>query len=159
MAQMAFRIYMDSNLPSVRTGLRGLRDDIDMTDVARIGAEAMQKGQQSTAPVGSGPGVHGRIPRSIETSVKSTDNRGSAEGVSRTRLDIATYTNLGTGLHGPKHSEYFIPRPDWGEGRGIWHPGIRGTHWFERGANLGAPVALAAFRAKVTEMLALRGID
>jgi hypothetical protein len=62
-------------------------------------------------------------------------------------------------LHGPEKSEYFIPRPDWGEGRGIMHPGIRGTHWFERGANLGSPLALAAFRAKVMTILTLRGLD
>jgi hypothetical protein len=156
---MHFRVYIDSNLPSVRAGLSAMQDEIDFKDVAKIGIEAIQQAQQQQAPIGSGPGVHGRIPRSIETSVRSTDSEGSAEGVSRTIYGPAIFTNLGTGLHGPEHSEYFIPRPDWGEGRGIMHPGIRGTHWFERGANLGSPLALAAFRAKVMTILALRGLD
>jgi hypothetical protein len=159
MARLQFRVYIDSNLPSVRAGLADMHGDIDMRDVAKAGIEAMQLAQIGQAPIGSGAGVHGRIPRSLETSVRSTDSEGSAEGASFTRYGPAIFTNKGTGLYGPEHAEYFIPRPDWGEGRGIMHPGIRGTHWFERGANLGSPLALAAFRAKVMTLLSLKGID
>lgn len=157
MATIPFRLDIDNNFGDARRKLELTRESIDFTDVAREGIEAMALAQIGQAPIGSGPGVHGHIPRSIETQVYPLGG-GSAVGRSRTNERTAVYTNLGTGLHGPEGKEYFIPRPDWGEGRGIWHPGIKGTHWWERGANLGSPIALAAFRRKVSEIIAMRGL-
>lgn len=157
MATIPFRLELDHNVGSVRAALKEMESSIDFTDVAREGIEAMALGQIGQAPIGEGPGVHGSIPRSIDTQVYPLGG-GSAVGRSRTNEPRAVFTNVGTGTHGPEGKEYFIPRPDWGEGRGIWHPGIKGTHWWERGANTGSPVALAAFRRKVSEIMTLRGL-
>lgn len=158
MGQISFRIYIDHNYGEMRQDLARMQDDMDFGDVAEEGIRYMQLSQIGEAPIGSGPGVHGRIPRSIEPYEVNRFPDGSAEGISRTRYGPAIFTSLGTGKYGPEGKEYFIPRPDWGEGRGIMHPGIRGTQWWERGANKGAPLALAAFKRKVDTIMRLRGM-
>lgn len=158
MGTLAWRVEIDHNIGSLGAELRRMQRDIDFGDVAEEGIRYMQLSQIGEAPIGSGKGVHGRIPRNIDLPDVRRYPDGSAEGISRTRYGPAIFTNLGTGLYGPEKKEYFIPRPDWGEGRGIWHPGIRGTHWWERGANKGAPLALAAFKRKVETIMRWRGL-
>ena len=138
--------------------VRRIQRESDFSRVVADGINAIQREQKRIAPVGqSGRGPHGRIARSILPAKIYIRNDGSAEGVSRTTYGPAIFTNEGTGSFSPGGRPYFIPRPDWGKGEGLTHPGIRGTGWWERGANLGSPLALRAFQNKVERMLRIRG--
>lgn len=127
----------------------------DMSQVVLEGINAMQKYQRQYAPVGeTGSGPHGRIPRSIRPARVMRRNN-SASATSRTDYGPAIFTNEGTGTkqsHGGGRP-YFIPIGS----SGFWHPGIRGTHWWERGAERGSIIALAAFRRKIERTLQIRG--
>jgi hypothetical protein len=127
----------------------------DVSQVVLEGITAMQRYQRQYAPRGeTGEGPHGRIPRSIRPARVMRRNN-SASATSRTDYGPAIFTNEGTGT---KQSSgggrpYFIPRGS----SGFWHPGIRGTHWWERGAERGSIIALAAFRRKIERTLQIRG--
>jgi hypothetical protein len=117
----------------------------------------MQRYQRQYAPVGeTGDGPHGRIPRSIRPARVMRRNN-SASATSRTDYGPAIFTNEGTGTRKSSGGgrPYFIPKAFGGVG--VWHPGIRGTHWWERGADRGSIIALAAFRRKIERTLQIRG--
>ena len=135
--------------------VRQINHDMDLSQVVLEGINSMQRYQRYYAPVGeTGPGPHGRIPRSIRPARVMRRNN-SASATSRTDYGPAIFTNEGTGTKsgGGGGRPYFIPRG----ASGFWHPGIRGTHWWERGAERGSIIALAAFRRKVERTLQIRG--
>lgn len=158
MAKTFYTIKAHHNYGGFREELVRIRKESDFTQVVIDGINAMQSGQRKFAPIGRGKlkqgESHGRIPRSIGPARIYRGNNGSASGVSRTTYGPAIFTNEGTGTHRPGGSPYFIGVGD--EGDGYMHPGIRGTHWWERGANYGSPIALRAFQNKVERMLKLK---
>lgn len=140
--------------------VRRIRREIDFSDVVLTGINAMQRFQRQFAPIGTtGPGPHGRIPRSIKPARVIRGADGSASASSISTYPPAIFTAEGTGTFAtPKRTPYFISRTtDSGQIVGFTHPGIHGTNWFERGANRGAPIALQAFTDKVERMLRLKG--
>ena len=135
--------------------VRKINGDMELSQVVLEGITAMQRYQRKYAPIGeTGEGPHGRIPRSIKPARVMRRNN-SASATSRTDYGPAIFTNEGTGSRRSTGGgrPYFIPR---GSG-GFWHPGIRGSHWWERGAEHGSIIALAAFRRKVESRLMVRG--
>lgn len=130
----------------------------DMSQVVLEGINAMQRYQRQYAPIGeTGEGPHGRIPRSIKPA-RVIRRNNSASATSRTDYGPAIFTNEGTGSkqRGGGGRAYFIPRAFGREG-GVLHPGIRGTMWWERGAERGSIIALEAFRRKIERTLQIRG--
>jgi len=142
---------------SIFTEIVGIRKKMEFQQVVLEGIQAMQRFQKAFAPVGTtGPGPHGRIPRSIQAARLRKTFLGNWVGVSRTVYPPAIFTNEGTGKYGSNNRPYFVPHSD-GQQGGYMHPGMRGTGWWERGANMGSPIALAAFQRKVERALGLRG--
>jgi hypothetical protein len=127
----------------------------DLSQVVLEGITAMQRYQRQYAPVGeTGEGPHGRIPRSIKPA-RVIKRNNAASATSRTDYGPAIFTNEGTGSRQSDGGgrPYFIPRGS----TGFWHPGIRGSHWWERGADRGSLIALEAFRRKVERTLNVKG--
>jgi hypothetical protein len=159
---MRLVIKVHHDFGDMEADLRRIQRGMDFSQVVLEGINAIQKFQKQFAPIGkSGKGPHGRIPRSIQPATIYRKTDGSAWAFSRTSYGPAVFTNEGTGTFGPRNRPYFVGS-GWGDTeqggeRGFMHPGIQGTHWFERGANMGSPIALAAFQRKVETMLRVRG--
>ncbi len=159
MAELLFLLQAHHTYGSMHDDLFRIQSESDFTQVALEGIQEIQRMQRYSAPIGKGRlgrgETHGRIPRSIKPARVQRLTGGSAAGVSRTTYGPAIFTNEGTGIHRAGGSPYFIGVGD--EGEGFNHPGIRGTHWWERGLDLGSPMALRAFERKVERMLRLKG--
>lgn len=133
----------------------------DFTDVVLEGMNTIQRIQRRLAPVGkSGAGPHGRIPRSVKAArIRRSPEGGSTTATSSVNYGPAVYTNEGTGLYGYKKHKYLIQqvRVDRRTGQTyvhqFWHPGIRGTRWWDRGFELGSSVAKNLFRRKVGRIM------
>lgn len=138
--------------------VRKIEAEGDFSLVVLKGMNAIQKYQRQYAPKGR----QKRVVRSIQTA-RITKRGNIVSAVSKSNYGPAIFTNEGTGSFktwgstspnwSAKRRAYFIPQ---GSG-GYWHPGIHGTHWWERGAERGSIIALAAFRRKVETMLTIRG--
>lgn len=158
--KMTFRVHADFN--DMWGDLVRIQKELNFSDVVLEGINAMQAAQRTLAPIGTtGPGPHGRIPRSIQPSRVYMRKDGSAWAESRTSYGPAIFTSEGTGKFGPRHRPYFVATDSLREGeqgasRGYMHPGQRGTGWWVAGAQMGEPVALLAFQTKIERVLRLR---
>lgn len=137
---------------------RRFTDEGDFTQVVLEGIQQIQYFQRRLAPIGK----EGTIPRSIKPArIVRTSSGAYADSV--TQNPRAIFTNEGTGTHRPSNpAPYEIVqerRYQTGSRAGerytvnILHPGIRGTGWWERGADMGADLAEEAFRRKVERMM------
>jgi len=140
--------------------VRRIQNEMDFTLAVLEGINAIQYWQRKYAPVGKGKGVHGRIPKKIK-SARIMKRGDIVSATSRTTYAPAIFTNEGTGTHRPGGKAYFVRSPRGnivrqGE-RGYMHPGVKGTHWWERGADKGSKIALEAFRRKVETTLTSKG--
>lgn len=154
-------LEVEHNFGDLTEDLRRIRREANFSQVVLTGISAIANAQRRAAPLGK----ERSIPGSIKTgSVVTRDNYWYAD--SKTNEPRAIFTNEGTGIHGPSKQPYPIVQqrtyqsgPNRGEDYivNIMHPGIRGTHWFEKGADVGGIVALVAFDAKVERMLRLKG--
>jgi hypothetical protein len=136
-----------------------IQKELNMTDVVLEGINAMQQAQRTLAPIGTtGRGPHGRIPRNIQPARVYRRADGSAWAESRTSYGPAIFTSEGTGQFGPRHRPYFVATDSTEDesSRGYMHPGQRGTGWWVAGAQMGEPMALLAFQAKIERVLRLR---
>jgi hypothetical protein len=140
--------------------LKRIRKEADFSQEVLVGIQAIQHAQRREAPKG-----RGNIARSIRPARVTKNGRNSWSGTSMTNYGPAIFTNEGTGTHGPSGRPYpIIQRRQYKTGPragddyeiNIMHPGIRGTQWWERGADKGAPLALEAFKRKVDRMLGTR---
>lgn len=141
--------------------VRRIRNEADFSQVVLEGINAIQKFQRQMAPTHK----FASIPRSIHAGkIIQRGNVWSAE--STTSHGPAIFTNEGTGTHGPSGSPYQIiqrrtyqsgPRKGQEYEINITHPGIRGTHWWERGAEMGSSLAIRSFQNKVERILRVRG--
>jgi hypothetical protein len=154
--KMTMRVHADFD--DMWGDLVRIRKELNFSDVVLEGINAMQAAQRTLAPIGTkGPGPHGRIPRSIRPSRVYMRKDGSAWAESRTSYGPAIFTSEGTGQFGPRNRPYFVARPsEENESRGYFHPGQRGTGWWVAGAQMGEPVALLAFQAKIERVLRMR---
>ncbi len=158
--EVDININIEHNLDSFREELGRIRREANFSQVVLIGIQEIQRHQRREAPKG-----RGNIPRSIRPARVVRDGPNSWSATSKTNYGPAIFTNEGTGLHGPKGSRYeIIQRRQYKSGprRGddyeinISHPGVRGTHWWERGIEKGSPMALETFKRKVDTMLRTR---
>lgn len=150
-------IRTNSNFNDYAEYIRRIRRESDFSQVVLEGITAIQNAQKAIAPRGK----LGNIPRNIPVARISRTGH-TWKGVSRTTYGPAVFTNKGTGTHGPKGSSYPITQnriykrgPLAGKSYqvNIDHPGIKGTGWWEKGAEMGGEIALESFRRKVTRML------
>lgn len=155
---VVLRVMSDFN--DMWSDLARIRREMNFSDVVLEGINAMQHAQRTLAPIGTtGRGPHGRIPRHIQPSRVYTRADGSAWAESKTSYGPAIFTSEGTGQFGPRHRPYFVQTDSESEGkssRGYFHPGQRGTGWWVAGAQMGEPMALLAFQAKIERILRLR---
>jgi hypothetical protein len=158
MARLTLVIKVHGLFGDMQDDLRRIKREANFAQVVLEGINAIQKFQRQLAPVGkTGRGPHGRIGRSILPARIYQRSDGSAWAESRTGYGPAIFTSEGTGEWGPRRRPYFVAaESDDAGSRGYFHPGQRGTNWWERGANLGSPIALAAFQRKVEHMLRVR---
>jgi hypothetical protein len=151
-------IYVHGQFGDMRADLLRIRKELNFSQVVLDGINAIQKFQRMLAPIGhTGRGPHGNIPRKILPARVYQRGDGSAWAWSRTSYGPAIFTSEGTGQFGPRNRPYFVARENEETGsRGYFHPGQRATHWWERGANMGSPFALASFERKVKHALRVR---
>ncbi len=152
---MRIRATIDSG--RFKTLLTRIRTESDFSQVVLTGINEIQREQRLAAPI--------RKNRSIPKSIKAgrvVQKRNTWQADSSTDLVQAVVTNVGSGLHGPSRSAYPITqtrRYRSGPNKGqeyeinISHPGVRGTHWWERGTELGGLLAFRSFQNKVERML------
>jgi hypothetical protein len=135
-----------------------MQKETNFSQTVLNGINAIQKFQRQYAPIGkTGKGPHGNIPRSIKPARVHTRPDGSAWAESKTDYGPAIFTSEGTGQFGPRKRPYFIARHSSSyNSRGYWHPGQRGTNWWDRGANFGSVIALSGFQRKVERILGMR---
>jgi hypothetical protein len=155
---MHIELEIQDNWDDFSQDLRRINREMDFSQVVLTGINAIQSQQRRLAPVGkTGPGPHGRIARNIRPA-RIVVKEGEVSATSRTSYGPAIFTSLGTGRYGPGGDPYeVVQHYDSGEERKWTHPGIEGTGWWERGANLGAPIALQSFQRKVETVLKMRG--
>ena len=162
MAQYTIEIHFraEHDFGDMERDIKRIRREADFSQVVLDGIQAIQHHQRREAPKG-----RGNIPRSIRPARVIKNGRNSWSGTSMTNYGPAIFTNEGTGTHGPSGSAYpIIQRRQYKSGPragddyevNIMHPGIRGTHWWERGAEKGTPLALEIFKRKVDRMLGAR---
>lgn len=158
-ASFEIKLKAEHNYGDLMRDLIRIQTQADFSQVVLEGINAIQQAQRKEAPKG-----HGNIPRSIRPArIVRTGNTWSA--TSQTNYGPAIFTNEGTGTHGPSGRPYpIVQRRTYKSGPragdeyeiNIMHPGIKGTHWWERGAEIGSPLALEAFKRKVDRMLGTR---
>lgn len=154
------QIHARHNIEEGRAYYGKVKGEADFAQEVLIGIQAIQRAQKNLAPRGK----DGRIPASISAG-RITKAQNTWSSISRTSYGPAVFTNEGTGTHGPKGMPYEIVQnrvyqsgPLKGQAYtvNILHPGIRGTHWWEAGAEVGSKVGLEAFRRKVDRILRSR---
>lgn len=155
---MKIAIRVHSEFGDMAADLIRIRKSLNFSQVVLEGINTIQKWQRFSAPIGhTGRGPHGRIPRSIRPARVFQRPDGSAWATSRTNYGPAIFTSEGTGQWGPSKRPYFIARENELTGsRGYFHPGQRGTGWWERGLDMATPFALQAFQRKVESALRIR---
>lgn len=149
MVKVKMKIGLKHNIKEVRDKVQEFKKDANFGDVVFAGIRAIAVAQRRAAPSRTSKD----IARSIKvTNVNKTRNGWSA--TSYTNLRKAIYTNEGTATH-IGGNEYEIKWTDKRTNREVrvMHPGIRGQHWFERGANEGSPLAYKAFKEKVDRLV------
>lgn len=163
MATIENELHVKHNLGDMLADLRRIKREDDFTLVALEGIQAIQRYQKKFAPKGK----QGSIPRSIKPARVS--KRGHTwTGVSRTTHPPAIFTNEGTGIHKPGGGERYPITQERTYKSGplkgqpyevnILHPGIRGTHWWDRGFGVGSQLAIESFVRKVERVLRLKGM-
>lgn len=149
-------VNVEHNVLETKVRLERIKREANFSQVVLTGITAIQKNQRALAP-GSR-----NIARSIRPARVIREGAHSWSATTRTNYAPAIFTNEGTGLHGPKASKYNITQRrvyKSGPRRGneyevnISHPGVRGTHWWERGIEAGSPLALETFKRKIDRML------
>jgi hypothetical protein len=160
MSSLKMTIRVHGTYGDMAKDLVRIDSELDFTQVVLEGINYMQQAQRTLAPIGTkGKGPHGRIPRHIKPARVYQRNDGSAWAESRTSYGPAIFTSEGTGQFGPRHTPYFVARENEDTGsKGYFHPGQRGTNWWNAGAQMGEPAALLAFQSKIERMLRLRGL-
>lgn len=160
-ARVSVALEVEHNFGDLIEDLARIRKESNFSQVVLTGINAIRKAQQQVAPTGKDRSIPGSI---RANHVVSRDNYWYSDSI--TNEPRAIFTNEGTGMYGPSKSPYPIVQnrtyqsgPRRGESFivNIMHPGIRGTHWWEKGADLGGIIALAAFDAKVERILRLKG--
>lgn len=160
MASTVVELSVKHNVDEFRRELSRIRRESDFSQVVLEGISHIQRFQRAFAPKG-----RGNIGRSIRPARVVKQGSSSWHADSKTNYGPAIFTNEGTGLHGPKGSTYEIiqrrqyksgPRKNDEYEINITHPGVRGTHWWERGMEAGSPLALEAFKRKVDRVLRTR---
>lgn len=158
MAAMRMTIRVHGTFGDMTERLLEMEKETDFSQVVVDGINEIQKHQRQFAPIGTtGKGPHGNIPRSIKAARVYSKPDGSAWAESKTNYGPAIFTSEGTGIHGPRKRPYFVARHSSSyNSRGYWHPGQRGTNWWDRATNIGSVIALSGFQRKVERILGMR---
>jgi hypothetical protein len=152
-----FELTVTHNVEAFIAKIRRIRAESNFSLVVLEGINAIQKYQRMLSPKGK----DGNIPRSIAAG-RIIKQGNTWVGTSLTNYGPAIFTNEGTGIHGPLGATYPITQirtykkgPNAGNEYevNIDHPGIRGTHWWEKGAAIGSTLALRSFEDKVERLL------
>lgn len=155
--EVKIQLKVNTTYDYVISEMQRIQAETNMEQVVLQGITDIQKAQRKYAPRGK----TGQIPMSIRPG-RVVRRGDSVTGTSETNRPEAIFTNEGTGRFAnpprikkgaPEGKAYFIPIGS----RGFWHPGIKGTHWWEKGAEVGGTLAFRSFRHKIERILRIRG--
>lgn len=140
MESIKYTLEVVSNFKKLLEDIRRIKEEADFSLVVDEGIAHIRAAQRRAAPIGkTGPGPHGRIPKSIQQS-NVLQQGDTWKASTHTNYGPAIFTNVGT------KKKYMM----WHGGK---HPGLEAGHWWEAGSSLGANLAEKAFKDKVERML------